>query len=248
MKAPISACLIVKNDPLLEKALLSIRPFVKEICIVSTGGSSKETMDIIKKYADKWEVFTKCNDKNGLIEDFSMARNRSFALANQPWLLFMDSDDEIIGADQLKNIISQYNSPTQIMCKYEYAFDANGKSTLNLYRERLFFGKDNFEWKFPVHETVCAKVPVQTIQIESVIWKHNRQYSGVQLENGRNLRILEKYAKKNKDPRTLYYLGQEQLDNNQHQNAINTFIKYLDVATWDDEKMMALLQLVELTK
>lgn len=74
MKAPVSLCIIVKNEPLLENCLKSIKDYVEEIVIVDTG-STDNTPEIAKKYADIFEVYTGCNDPvTGLIEDFSNAR------------------------------------------------------------------------------------------------------------------------------------------------------------------------------
>src|ERR1039458_66671 len=97
-RANVSMCLIVKNDPGLEECLQSIRPWVKEIVIVDTGSNDGITQNIAKKYADIFEVFTACNDPDtGLIDDFSMARQRSFDIATQPWTGWCDSDDVLDG-------------------------------------------------------------------------------------------------------------------------------------------------------
>ena len=107
MTSPITLALIVKNEPFLEKCLLSIKDYVAEIVIVDTG-STDGTLEIVKKYADIWEVFTDCNDpKTGLIEDFSMARERSFALATQPWVMWCDGDDTIEGGEHLEKLIKE---------------------------------------------------------------------------------------------------------------------------------------------
>ena len=87
--APISVCLITKNEAgQIENCLKSIRPYVAEICVVDTG-SIDSTPEICKKYADKLETYTECNDSQGRIESFSEARNRSFGLASQPWVMWI---------------------------------------------------------------------------------------------------------------------------------------------------------------
>src|SRR5579885_2697624 len=108
MKANVSLCIIVKNEPLLENCLLSIKDYVSEIVIVDTG-STDNTPEIAKKYADVFEVYTECNNpETGLIEDFSQARNKSFELATQPWILWCDADDIIMGGEHLYQITQEF--------------------------------------------------------------------------------------------------------------------------------------------
>jgi len=157
MKAPVSLCVIVKQDPLLEECVNSLRQYVQEVVIVDTG-SPIEYQNKIKQLADIFEVYTDCNNKEtGLIEDFAKARQRSFDLATQPWIIWADSDDMVVGGENLIKIISAYNSNQQnldavaFVFPYEYAYDDKGRCTLKHYRERLIFNKKLFKWVNPVH-------------------------------------------------------------------------------------------------
>lgn len=247
--APISVCLIVKNEQVyLEKCLQSIRPYVKEIVIVDTG-STDQSPDIAKKYADIFEIFTECNDENGLIEDFSLAREKSFSLATQPWILWIDADDEVIGAENLFNLTEEYNDyDVCIGFPYQYAFDEFGKCICLHYRERLIKNKDNYKWINPVHEVLIPKDGNLKLEIrENVIIKHNRNVLKKPIEFNRNLRILQKYYDKHgeKDVRQLYYLGLEYGNTGNINESIKFLNRYLELSGWDDEKYMALLRLVE---
>jgi glycosyltransferase involved in cell wall biosynthesis len=246
---PISLCIITKNDPGIVNCINSLRPYVNEIVVVD-GGSSQDIQDLVKPLVDIFEVYTEGNNKDGLIEDFSKQRNRSFKLATQPWIIWADSDDIIIGGEHLKNIISQYKSPISIMFPYEYAYDENGKSTLTQYRERLFLNKNCFEWRSPVHEVCCSKTNLPQIQRHELVWKHQRQYSAKKQESGRNLRIMKKYVDQigESDPRQLFYLAQEYRDNGQNIQAIKYYSRYVEISHWPDEQVMACLRLAELTK
>src|ERR1019366_1053900 len=143
-KAPVSLCMIVKNDPAIEECLKSVRDWIEEIVIVDTGSNDGKTQDIARKYADKFEVFTACNDpETGLIDDFSMARQRSFDLATQPFAMWADSDDLITGLENLQSVLNSYDpewlktNPVCLLFPYEYSYNELGKCNCGHYRERL---------------------------------------------------------------------------------------------------------------
>lgn len=88
----ISVCIITKNEALkLKKCLASLKRYDVEIVVVDTG-STDETLQVIEEYADikgnyKWN------------DNFAEARNYSITLANNEWILVLDSDEWIESAD-----------------------------------------------------------------------------------------------------------------------------------------------------
>lgn len=252
-KAPISACIIVKNEPLLEECVKSIRDYVKEIVIVDTG-STDGTAEIARNLADVFEGYTACNNpQTGLIEDFSQARQRSFELATQNWVMWLDADDVIAGADNLLKLTTLRNPHTEtiaVMFPYEYSYNEMGQCTCLHYRERLFSNGKKFHWVNPVHEVVIPNdgVSCAFVTDESVVYKHRRQYSQKPVESGRNLRILRNYFAKvgDSDARQMYYLGLECHNNGLVDESIQHLSKYIGISGWDDERAMACLKLVDI--
>jgi glycosyltransferase involved in cell wall biosynthesis len=260
-KAPVSMCIIVKNDPFLEQCILSFKDYVQEIIVIDTGSDDGKTQEIAKKYATYFEVYTKCNNpETGKIEDFSDARNYSFSKATQPWLMWCDSDDiiEFKSPDTLINIIEaapkdDNNTGIFYAFPYLYSFDQNGEPTCKHYRERLFLNKSKFNWINPVHEVCCPNAGLaNNFNIyEDVLYKHKRQYSNKPQEPGRNLRIIKKYIEKigPEHPnyvRQLYYAGLEYKNTGLFGESIEHLSKYVSLSGWPDERVMACLSLWEI--
>lgn len=265
MSTLISACLIVRDEAsTLEGCLSSIRPHVDEIVIIDTG-SVDATPEIARKYADKFEVFLDCNDaESGLIEDFSLARNRSFAIASCGAVFWCDGDDLIAGGENIRRLATEAaeHGVSQVLLPYEYAHDESGRVTLLQYRERIMTPRRSWEWRFPVHEGCLAAAgnpEPHIIRDDSVRLIHQASKSSKPRELERNRRILAKYLDKvgETDVRSLYYYGVE-LGLAAMQaygrgdtggflahtgNSLRVLKRYVELAYWADEKALALLEI-----
>ena len=81
----VSLCMIVRNEEkVLARCLDSVRGIADEICITDTGSTDK-TREIARKYGTV-QAFPWC-------DDFSAARNFSFAQARMDYTLWLDADD-----------------------------------------------------------------------------------------------------------------------------------------------------------
>ncbi len=246
--APISCCIIVRNEAKhVHECLESIRPHVAELVVVDTG-SDDGTADVARRYADKVEVFTDCNDENGRIDDFSLARQKSFSLATQPWVMWADADDVLAGGDKLAELTATHDVHENVcvIWPYEYDHDPAGNCTMRFYRERLFKPPANAKWVSPVHET-CIPNGVEPIKIitDDVRNVHFRRRANKIVEGGRNLRILRKHYAKvgDTDARTLYYLGLETAWGGDLNESIGFHKKYIELSGWDDEKYLAYVEI-----
>ena len=252
MTAPVSICMIVKNESKqIEACLKSIRPHVAQICIVDTG-STDNTPEICKKYADIFEIWTGCNGPDGKIENFSKARNRSLSLATQPWVMWIDGDDEVSGAEHLEALIiaqdaDRNGQPRLVLFQYEYAHDDHGNPIVLHWRERLVTPKEHFEWRGAVHEVLVPKLqcPFKDSDLIKII--HRRDMAKMMGDQTRNLRILQANyeIEGDKDVRSLYYLGLEYGYVGDLDNAIKFHEKYVELSGWDDEKALSMLKLAD---
>jgi glycosyltransferase involved in cell wall biosynthesis len=246
MTAPVSVCMIVRDEEhQLGTCLGSLRPFVKEIVVVDTG-SKDRTLDVANRHADVVKIFTDCNDSAGRMLRFDLARNYSFSLATQPWVMWADADDVIVGAEQLESLIRTFDAerrgqPSMVMMPYEYSHDGSGRCDLLLERERLVTPRQHFEWHKWVHEVLSPKGGDVRQRTDAIKVVHRRAASKKKSEPGRNLRILEAQhaAEGDGDARDLYYLGQELGYAGRIDEAISFLSKHIDRSGWDDERYMS---------
>lgn len=268
MKAPLSLCIIARNDPVgLRRCLESARPHVAEICVVDTG-SSDDTPAVAREFADKFEQWEGCNDADGKIADFGAARRRSFALASHDRVMWLDSDDELVGGEHLAELVAQLDRDDYLMLAYDYTQDAQGRSVCLHWRERVV-DRRSFVWVGAVHEVLApvghgiacpacaleddtlrvalASPPRQSrpVQVEQVRVVHHRQRLNKPADPERNLRILDRHLARHGDlsVRDLYYRGLELGYLGRLRESIATHKLYVSRSGWDDEKALSALEI-----
>ena len=107
--AEISLCMIVRDErETLARCLDSVKEAVDEIIIVDTG-SKDETREIARRYTPHvYDFFWK--------DDFSAARNESFAHATRDFLMWLDADDVVENAEALvrfkRDVLDHYDCVT----------------------------------------------------------------------------------------------------------------------------------------
>ncbi len=248
--------MIVKNEEFhLEDCLKSIRPFVEEIVIVDTGSTDK-TLEVAAKYADIVETYTDCNYDDGQIRSFAEARQKSFDLATQPWVMWIDADDVMQGAEHLPKMIADFDAQrgdraAYAMLPYEYAHDDEGNCICLHYRERIVTPKEAFRWVNPVHEVLLSDPEILTASLNTEMIRviHERQKIPRNTNPERNLRILKDYCETHgDDPRQLYYLGLEYFNVGNLPDSMKTLEKYVELSGWEDEKTLALIKLCEINR
>ena len=134
----VSVCMIVKNaQGTLYRCLESVKPIADEIIICDTG-STDHTGEISREYTDQvhqipWE------------DDFAAARNRSIEQASGDWILWLDADEYLLGAEHLGKYLrpNMYNG--YVIRQHHHAVDAQFKPDVpvRLFRNGLgvrFFG------------------------------------------------------------------------------------------------------------
>lgn len=255
----LSLCMIVCNvEDQLEHCLASVMDHVDELVVVDTG-SVDRTKEVASRFGAKLFDYTpETNPEGFLVDDettgapppysnkkflanFGAARNLSFSKATKDYCLWLDSDDEFRGADQLRPTLVEMvdNDLTCGWLKYDYSFD-RGQPNCQLWRERII-RRGVGRWLNPVHEVYELPHVHRGKFFHNISVKHCRDnYSGRSVAH-RNYKILRKLyeeTKNNLDARTLFYLGNESRFL-RPEEAIVYYEEYLQKSGWPEERGVA---------
>jgi FkbM family methyltransferase len=237
--ATISAVLIVKNEErTLGRCLESVHRAVNDVVVVDTG-STDATKAIAAEYGARTFDFTWC-------DDFAAARQFALEQATGDWVIWLDADDVVVGAEGLRALVSQASPDTAgFYCRYVLARDARGAATFTSWRERCVRNDGSFRWAGRVHEVLISTGPGTLARTDVVEVEHRPEPASG--EGGRrNLHILEEELARSGDtpnPRLLFYLGREYVDVGDWPKAIETLTSYVLTGTWADERYIAQIQI-----
>jgi len=217
------------------RMLSSAAPYVDAIYVTTTWKESGKTPDIIKTFGGHLSHFQ-------WVKDFSKARN--FAMSQIPdeyeYVLWLDTDDELLGGMALKDIIK--SGMDAYFAEYQYQIDEKtGDILISHPRERIL-RKNVYEWVAALHETALAKISnPKTTFTRQIAVAHHPTKENIDSNIKRNIEILEKAYEEEKehDPRTEYYLARCYFDEKNFDKAKKLFLDYLEHSGWDEERAMA---------
>ena len=241
-RQPVSACVIVRSDPLVFQAIESIRPYVEEVCVLCDLGTTPEFEEKLRQVADKVERFTEFQDGMCLL-NFAAARNASFAMATQPWLIWLDSDDQVSG--ELPDLENCDIPNVRFICPYEYAYDKDGNVTTEQPRERIVRRADGFYWESPFHE-VLVKPGAIDVRYSGMTW-HHRKVDGI-TSVLRNHRIIKAEFEKTRNPssRTLYHYGLSCIQMQEYSMGVELLADCYEKSDYPEEKCAAACRIIQI--
>ena len=222
MGPSIGIALIARNVEATIKACLdSFVEQVDQTVVVLAGESTDKTEEIVRSFRDKVEVH-----KFDWIDDFAAARNFSFSKLKTDFWLWVDADDEVYQAENLREIVSNLpNEVGAVWFPYHYAIDEFGNLITLYERERLLRASYHWLWRGRLHETVSALVPCKFVRTDHVIIRHN--HLGGQPRNERNFRILNIMLKEApNDKRIWLYLGHQNFATQDWMEAAKWYLQF----------------------
>jgi len=171
---------------------------------------------LIPEELKRWEDHP--HIKTGVLRSFAEARQLSFNRARNEIVFWLDMDDKLVGAKELRLFIDHCFGPAgrrgAIMLPYDYAFDEAGNCILTLWRERIV-NKSDYEWRGACHEVLCPKrghehkINFMARDPKAPFRVQHLKPPKSHFADVRNY-IIMRYdwdIRGNHDPRTLFYLG-----------------------------------------
>lgn len=239
----LSLCLIVKptkeESQLLDRCLSYVHKYVDEICITQAGKKkNKAVTDVIKKYKAKESFFK-------WVYDFAAARNYNFSQATGDYIMWLDADDVLRGAEILPALINRMESgaiDTAVM-NYLYDFDDKGVCTVKHLKTRIV-RKDSVEWVGQVHEDFNPLRELNAQMVEEIEVLHLTNDKRVSESSERNLEIAQKFQEQNPDdPRSSWLMANALVMENRVDEAIVWYEQFVQESNSDEEKYLAYLNL-----
>lgn len=235
----------------LEKCLLSFAQYPDDIVVVNTGIDESEegfheTTHAAEKFGARVVHFP-------WVDDFSKARNVSFAEAEHNIVLWLDSDDVVRNAKEFDKNIRAYfahrDEHTSLLVEYVYETNAKNQVTTRLLRERVV-DRRVFEWRAPIHEALNAKFLWDTTILDpqgGFIEHQPKKEDQVRYREHlqRNLRILESYLEKHDNVRCRYYIANTLMGLKRFPEAVEAYERYVQMSNNPQEIYAALVACAE---
>lgn len=224
MKAPISVCILTKNE---EKnigiCIQSVIHLVQEVIILDTG-STDETI--------KLAVNEGATVKQGTWkEHFGEARNELITLATQPYILMIDADERLINTDleDLQYSLSLLeHSPESTGLIEVQNIIGNRVSSTQI--SRLFPNNQNFKYSGRVHEQILVNGQIPNKLTTKIVLEHTGYDTQIKESKNkveRNLQLLFcELVEHPNEPYILFQIGRTLSVDKQYKEAR----KYLESA------------------
>jgi GT2 family glycosyltransferase len=232
-KPNLALVMIVKNEELgLERAILSVKDFCREIVIAVDNSSTDKTEEVAKKYATTLKHFD-------WHDDFSAARNFTHEGVKTDWILFLDGHEFVSAAPDLEKHLQ--SKADGLMCPIEM------ETGMVFGNPRIYRNGVQFEGK--VHERQACR---STEPYSEFLIKHDRMGgqapAAAQLrENQRNEqlpRILgAQFEKSKKNTRASFHLALHAQSQGDFRDAIRWWKRFLKYARDRGERWYAFFNL-----
>lgn len=203
------ACILKNEERNIAQLLNSVKDCFDEIHLTDTG-STDNSIEIINSLKQDYPLHL---HHFKWIDDFAAARNASFAPVTTDYVMWLDLDDVLSGAEGFKNFTKTTMKIADFwVATYHYASDGSGKPICSFVRERIFRTNLKLKWKYFVHEGVIPKSDFKkdVIVHYATSWNvvHKRSDEDAKQDKSRNIKLFSD-RKNQLDARMKYYYGKE---------------------------------------
>lgn len=219
----ISACIIARNEAaLLPRCIETLNGLCDEIRVLDTG-SGDNTIAVAHSLGAVVASDTTCNDADGLISDFSRARNECLRLARGKWVLQIDADEMLLsGHDILRDVVLRDQSDVLGITLRNGSSSWMGTRFFRAQAARAYVGR--------VHELL--EYQGHFLAARDVVIENRPDKTGKEPSSSRNLRLLR--IETTDDPqaaRAWFYLGNEERRVKNYEAAISSYRKCIELGT-----------------
>lgn len=232
--ASVGLCVITEEyTKELHRKLLDLTPHVDDIYVQVNGPRGGGTVPGYRIHFSKFEWNN----------NFADARNALLAEVKTDFWLWLDTDDELIGAEHIRSTVDHMaETGVDIMyAPYEYDIQ-NGVVTEVQNRERIIRTSLPGKWHGAIHETWIPEQGATRETTTKLVWRHHKTKDEHKASMLRNRAILEAERAKG-DPRIAYYLGLNYGMDDHYREAIECFQELIKTGGWDEERYRAWLQI-----
>lgn len=222
----------------LKRALESLGPHVDKIYVTITG-ENKACEEVCEFYGAVASHFT-------WINDFAAARNFAFAQVpkDYDYIAWVDADDITRGWEKLKETVEAHPDVDVFVQNYLYAFDEHNNPTVVHLKTRVVRNDGCVEWVGALHEDFHETRQLTAKFLEGIEVLHLTTEDRIKTGTERNLTVAR--ASVSDDPRSLWNLGNALRQAGQNDEALKTFVDFLNKSQSDEEKYIVRLRLAEI--
>ena len=221
----LGVALIVKNEEkIIERALSSCKDIVDKIIVCDTG-STDSTVDIIKNFAESNKIF--CEIYHIPWKNFGWNRTELLKLSRYKtdYLLLLD-------ADEMPIISKDFNKENLTADAYYLRYDGN------LDYAQILLINNRIEWAYygVTHEYIDTKEKIteeylKTITMHSFDDGSNRRHKSL-----KDIELLKQgIIDEPTSTRYHFYLAQSYKDIGRYEQAIEYYLKRIELKGWDEE-------------
>jgi len=221
--------MIVKNEQkYLREVLTALRPIREELeteLIIGDTGSTDDTVEIAKEFANKvihikWE------------NDFAHARNKVLDYARGKWLMSLDGDEVLQDCSDIIRFFKsgEYKKYDCALLQFKNVVSRDGgvDRLLEINAPRFYKINKNTRWVGKIHESIEATSPLKYLKTEVLHYGYFFETEEVKLQKiERNLApLLEAHKENPESTRTIMQIAPIYMAELKYNEAL----KYIDIA------------------